>query len=518
MTSGKKQILWVDDEIEFLRAHIMFLEEHDYEVAKANNGDDGVALVKREHFDLVFLDEQMPGKDGLTTLEEIKAFKPSLPVVMVTKSEEEKLMEAAFGRNISSYLIKPVNPSQILSVCKQLLHSQSIKKTHITSTYVKKYAQYKADFSRHQSVEGWEHLYQSLSQWDDNLQTLKDQGLEEVHNKHKEEVYKKFIQFVETNYMSWYGGREQNPSLSTQTLVKHVIPKIKADQKVCTLVMAGFRQDQWLVIKKFLEPHFNMQEDIAWSMLPTDRMYSRTALLSGDTPGNLAQQHPDIWTGLAQKEYRAQETKLLQLNLKKHDLSSSVDSNIHYIRSMEESKGFLNEIEKYNSAPLVTLVVEFGELLLTLRQKSPLLMELAPDENGMKELTRIWFQSSNLLKILAHFSKTNRSVVLTSDHGSILVEKPVEVFCQEERTPHPRVKVGKDISCDERYVYFIESHQAYGLPKPHDDGSYAIAKGNTYFTYPNKYNYTGSQFKGQMTNGGLSMEEILVPLINLSPK
>ncbi|MBF0433505.1 MAG: response regulator, partial [Fibrobacteria bacterium] len=502
MTGGKKQILWVDDEIEFLRAHIMFLEEHNYDVTKATNGDDAIELIKENHFDLIFLDEQMPGKDGLTTLEELKVFEPNIPVVMVTKSEEEQLMEEAFGHNINSYLTKPVNPSQILSVCKRILHVNTIKKTVITSSYVTEYAEYKAKFMTRQSIPDWHDRYQVLCKWDINLQTLKDQGLLETHNNHKAEASHKFIKYIEENYISWHSGREPNNFLITQSLSNHLFPLLQENKKTCLVVMTGLRMDQWLTMKPALEPFFNLVEKNACALLPTNRLYCRSALLAGETALRISQDHPQLWEHMNKGEDpEVYEQELLKLNLFKHGIRDIDNPVIKYIRAKSDSDRFLSDIETYDDEKLVVLVVDFPEMLMRLREESTLIMEMAPDEQGLREITKIWFKSSNLLKILQRFALADRSVVFTSDHGSVLVKRPVEVFCQEEKTPNPRVKIGQDISCDERHVFFIESPAIFGLPSTGQGVGYAIAKEDFYFTYPNKYQYFGTRFKGQMVNG-----------------
>ncbi len=519
MTNEKKQILWVDDEIEFLRAHIMFLEEHDYSVSKATNGNDAIELVREKHFDLVFLDEQMPGKDGLTTLEEIKEINSSLPVVFVTKSEEEKLMEDAMGRNINGYLTKPVNPSQILSICKSILYSKSIKKTHFTSTYVNEYAKFKAKLTSNPNPSVWSGLCKSLFKWDINIQSIKDQGLEESHQKHKEEASKQFIKFVEQSFLSWQSNRTKAPFLSYHSLDRKLFPLLKNNKKVCLIVMAGLRMDQWLTMREVLQDEFSMDESIAWAPIPSDRLHSRSALLAGKNAREIALNFPELWQKIEDEdEYRNYEKELLKMNLATKGFSHIDQPSIQYIRSLKDSKEFLTNINDYNEEPLITLVVEFAELLMNLRRESSLLMEIAPTEVGFRELTKIWFKSSNLLKALQLFSLKDRHIVLTSDHGSVLVRQPVEVFCQEERSPHPRVKKGKDISCDERHVFFIESPKHFGLPGEEGEVGYAIAKEDYYFTYPNKFQYFGSRFKNQMVSGGLSIDEIIVPLITMTPK
>ncbi len=518
--NGKKKLLWVDDEIEYLRAHILFMEEHGYEVEKATNGDDAIALIKQQHFDLVLLDEQMAGKDGLTTLEEIKEYDSTIPVVMVTKSEEERLMEAALGRNINGYLTKPVNPSQILSVCKSLLHSRAIRNTHITSAYVREYAENKASLMTNLTPSKWEKLYFRLCRWDVDLATIKDQGLEETHKNQVRESTKKFIHYVEENYVQWMGRRAGNPSLCTQSIKRKVIPALQAGEKVCIVVMSGFRLDQWLMVQHILEPYFKVDNAVAWALLPTDAAVCRVALFSGQSPREFALNKPAQWDLMLEAQETGNiefESALLLQQLANAGLH--YDSNeLMHMQYSDESKKFLKEIEEHDDKPLISIVVDFMSTLSQLRGENPLMMEIVPNESGFRDLTKIWFESSNLLQILRYYATKNRKVVLTSDHGTILVNSPAEVFCQEEKSPHPRVKMGKEISCDERHALFVESPEHYGLPGKAGEYGYAIAKDQNYFVYPNKFQYFGTKFKDQMVSGGLSLPEVLVPLVTLSAK
>ena len=518
MNNNKKRLLWVDDEIEFLRAHIMFMEEHGYEVEKATNGDDAIALIKGKPYDLVLLDEQMAGKDGLSTLEEIKEYDQNIPVVMVTKSEEERLMEAALGRNINGYLIKPVNPSQILSVCKSILHSRAIRNNHVTSAYVRELAENKSSLMTNLTPQKWEKIYFQLCKWDTDLRTISDQGLEETHRGQKKEVARKFIAYVEENYVSWFGKKGGNPDLATQSLKRKVIPILKRDEKACLLVMAGFRTDHWLSIQPLLEPFFKVENAMAWSLLPSEKNNCRVGLFSGQSPREISLKQPQLWKKMQEEDDKAPyERELLKMNLRINGVDIE-DPKIIHLRDPDDSKKLLEEIGKYDEEPLVTVVVEFFEMLNQLRRESPLMKEIVPDERGFQELTKVWFKSSKLFEILKLFMERGRPVVLTSDHGTVLVDSPAEVFCQEEKTPNPRVKIGQNISCDERHALFVETPVQYGLPGEVGEVAYAIAKDNYYFVYPNKFQYFVTQFKGQMVGGGLSIEELLVPLVTLYPK
>ncbi|HLP40171.1 MAG TPA: response regulator [Fibrobacteria bacterium] len=519
MSNGNgKRLLWVDDEIEFLRAHIMFMEEHGYEVEKATNGDDALSLIKSKSYDLVLLDEQMAGKDGLSTLEEIKEYDQNIPVVMVTKSEEERLMEAALGRNINGYLIKPVNPSQILSVCKSILHSRAIRNNHVTSAYVREYSENKSSLMTNLSHSKWEKIHFSLGKWDNDLAAVSDQGLLETHQNHKREIARKFITFVEENYVQWFGKKGGNPNLCTQSMKRKVVPVLKRGEKACLLVMAGFRVDQWLAIQPLLEPHFKVENAMAWSFLPSEKTNCRVGLFSGQSTREVSLKQPNLWKKMQEEEDRVPyERELIRMNLRINGVDIE-DPKIVHLRNAEDGQNLLEELEKHEDAPLVTVVVEFFDMLNALRRESPLMMEIVPDEKGFRELARIWFKSSKLFEVLKTFSEKRRSVILTSDHGTVLVDQPAEVFCQEEKTPNPRVKVGQNISCDERHALFVETPVQYGLPGEVGEVAYAIAKDNYYFVYPNKFQYFVTQFKGQMVGGGLSIEELLVPLVTMTPK
>lgn len=518
MSKNGKRLLWVDDEIEFLRAHIMFMEEHGYEVEKATNGDDALALIRSKPYDLVLLDEQMAGKDGLTTLEEIKDYDTNIPVVMVTKSEEERLMEAALGRNINGYLIKPVNPSQILSVCKGILHSRAIRNNHVTAAYVREYSENKSSLMTNLAPSKWEKIWFQLSKWENDLGTISDQGLEETHQTQKKEVSKKFIAYVEENYVSWFGKKGGNPNLCTQSIKRKVVPILKRGDKCCLVVMSGFRADQWLALQPLLEKHFKVENAMAWSLLPSEKTNARVGLFSGQSTREVSLKQPQLWKKMQEEEDKIPyERELLKYNLRVNGADID-DPNIIHLKSAADSQKLMAEIEKLQDAPLITLVVEFFDILNLLRRDSPLMMEIVPDEKGYRELTKTWFRNSKLFEVLKLFAQQGRHTVLTSDHGTVLVDQPAEVFCQEEKTPHPRVKIGQNISCDERHALFVETPVQYGLPGEVGEIAYAIAKDNFYFVYPNKFQYFVTQFKGQMVGGGLSIEEMLVPLVTLSPK
>lgn len=518
MNTSKKQILWVDDEIEFLRAHIMFLEEHQYEVTKATNGDDALAMVYEKQFDLVFMDEQMPGKDGLTTMEEIKAYDPSIPVVMVTKSEEEQLMEEAWGRDVDGYLIKPVNPSQILVVCKRIFHKKTLKKTVFTSEYVKKYTKYKAKFMTNQTSADWAGLFYSLCKWDVALTKIHDEGLEATHTSHKQEVTDKFFSFIKQNYMEWIKGRIVNKMLLPSLLKENLFPQLNGQQNCALFILSGFRFDHWMAIRPLLERAFLITEKVAYSLLPSDRLYCRSSLLSGKFPRSISEDHPELWSHLNSEDYRQGEVELFKLNLSMNRLNHLAQCPFYHTATKEESSEIYQALASQAQQPLYTVLVEFEEFLKTLTDNTQSLSEVQIEEKSICDLVNMWFQRSHLYKMIEQCAAQGRKVFLVSDHGCAMVNEPIEVFCQEEKTPHPRLKMGKDISCDERNVYFIESPSQFKLPGHDSEVSYAMTRDQYYFVYPNKFQYFGSKFKGRLVSGGISVYENMVPFVELTPK
>ena len=519
MTTNGKRLLWVDDEIEFLRSHIMFMEEHGYVVEKATNGDDAIAMIKSKPYDLVLLDEQMAGKDGLSTLEEIKEYDQSIPVVMVTKSEEERLMEAALGRNINGYLIKPVNPSQILSVCKSILHSRAIRNNHVTSAYVRELSDNKSNLMTNLLPSKWEKIYFSLCKWDNDYpgpfrsgpcgypSGAEEGNRQEVHHLRGRELRVLVRQ-----------ERAAIPTSAPRPSSARWCPLLKKGDKVCLLVMAGFRVDQWLALQPLLEQYFKCENAMSWSLLPSEKTNCRVGLFSGQSPREVSLKQPQMWKKMQEEEDKAPyERELLRMNLRINGVDIEEPKILH-LRQPEDSQKLAEDIGNYDEENLLTVVVEFFDMLNLLRRESPLMKEIVPDEKGFRELAKTWFKSSKLFEILRLFAERGRTVVLTSDHGTVLVDAPAEVFCQEEKTPNPRVKIGQNISCDERHALFVETPVQYGLPGEVGEVAYAIAKDNYYFVYPNKFQYFVTQFKGQMVGGGLSIEELLIPLVTLTPK
>jgi hypothetical protein len=350
------------------------------------------------------------------------------------------------------------------------------------------------------------------------LQAFADRGLEEMHRNNKRDLGRRFLAYVEEHYVSWVGKKGGNSDLHTQTLRRKVLPVLKKEGSCVLVVMAGFRLDQWMDLQKLVDPFFHVENSLAWALLPTEKTVCRTALFSGQLPRDVSLNQPQLWQRMQEDEDKAPcERELLKIHLRTQGLDIDNPEVIH-LRTHADSEKLAGELDRYADAPLLIVVVEFPDMLNALRRDHPLMMELLPDEKGMREITANWFRSSRLFEVLQALSARKRTVVLTSDHGTVRVDAPAEVFCQEEKSPHPRVKIGSNISCDERHALFVEAPSQYGLPGEAGELAYAIAKDRFYFVYPNKFQYFVTQFKDQMVSGGLSMEEMIVPLVTLTPK
>ena len=240
MSNGK--LLWVDDEIELLKAHIIFLEKKGYEVTTVSNGTDAIDLCKEEEFDLILLDENMPGISGLETLSQIKAFTPSVPIVMVTKSEEENIMDQAIGSKIADYLIKPVNPNQILLTLKKNIHQKEIVTEATNSGYQQNFGKLSMQINDSLTCNDWIEVYKQLVHWELEL-TNTNSEMTSMLEMQKSEANNAFAKFIRKNYENWIVNRQDAPLLSPDIFKKKVFPLLDNGEKVFLLVLDNFRYD-----------------------------------------------------------------------------------------------------------------------------------------------------------------------------------------------------------------------------------------------------------------------------------
>jgi CheY-like chemotaxis protein len=514
-----KNILWVDDEIDQLKSQIIFLEGKGYKVTEASNGDDAVTLVGKQDFDLVLLDEQMPSKDGLTTLEEIKEKKPHLPVVMVTKSEEEDLMNQAIGKKIDDYLTKPVNPSQILSAAKKILESKKIRIERMARDYAGVASKIRSSLYMPLGWQDWIEIHRILSEWDLEIDNFGDLDLKQTHLSQKMECDIEFGKYVEAFYVKWLSQIDP-PPLSVDVVKKYLLPILSRKTQVFFIVMDCMRLDQWLSIEPLLDEYFNIRREYYYSILPTATPYSRNAIFAGLFPSELAQKYPELWkAGTADDSSRNRyEHQLLDSQLKKLGLSLKSETKYVKVLDVQEGEYLAKRISSYKHVPLLSVVFNFLDILAHGRSQSEILREMAPDESAYRSLTRPWFLHSSLFRILQYLATQDCVVVITSDHGSVLGSRGTIAFGKKDTSTNLRYKYGDNLNCNSKEALLIKNPEEYKLPRYNMCTTYIIAKEDYYFVYPTKYSEYEREYRNSFQHGGISLEEMILPVITLKPK
>ena len=520
----RNKILWVDDEIELLRSHIIFLNEKGYEVATVTNGEDAVVEVKNKQFDLIFLDEMMSGIGGLETLAQIKEINPNIPVVMITKSEAESLMHDAIGSKISDYLIKPVLPSQVLMVCKKILESKKISGEYVAKDYLNDFNEISRQLLMNPNYNDWIEIYLKLTNWDMELDEHPEVGLRQTLTEQKKECNQEFSKFVEKNYKSWIDstGSEDVPLLTTQITEKYVFPHLsKSAGPVFYFVIDCLRLDQWLVMEKHLKDLFNIQKDYYYSILPTATPYSRNSLFAGLFPSEIEKYYPDLWGTMSDDEnsMNKYEKELLQNLLNRKKISLSNELKYVKIIDPEVGRSFEQNVLSHRKTHFMAVVVNFLDMIAHGRSDSDILKEIAPDESAYRSLTNSWFQHSSLLNTFRAIATiSNAKVVITTDHGSIRTLRGAKVLGDREASPNLRFKFGRNLKVDEKHAIFIKNPLDYKLPKRGLTINYIISKEDFYFVYPTDYHKYLSHYKDSFQHGGISLEEMILPVITMESK
>ncbi len=520
----KNKILWVDDEIELLRSHIFFLNEKGYEVETVTNGEDAVSEVKNKQFDLIFLDEMMAGIGGLETLSQIKEINPNIPVVMVTKSEEESLMHDAIGGKISDYLIKPVLPSQVLMVCKKLLESKKISGEYIAKDYLQDFSQISRQLMMDPDYTDWVDIYTKLVNYDMELDAHPEVGLKQSLTDQRKECNQEFCKYVEREYKNWIDspGSDETPVLSTQIVEKYVLPQLKNfDGPLFFFVIDCLRLDQWLVMEKHLAELFNISKDYYYSILPTATPYSRNSLFAGLFPSEIEKHYPDLWTSMADDEnsMNKYEKDLLQHQLNRKKISLNNDLKYVKIIDPEVGRSFEQNVLSHKKTHLMAVVVNFLDMIAHGRSDSNILKEIAPDEPAYRSLTNSWFQHSSLLNTFRAIATIPRAkIVLTTDHGSIRTLRGAKVLGDREASPNLRFKFGRNLKVDDKHAVFVKNPADFKLPKRGLTISYIISKEDYYFVYPTDYHKYLSHYKDSFQHGGISMEEMILPVVTMESR
>jgi CheY-like chemotaxis protein len=512
MSGFRKKVMWVDDEIEMLRAHIMFLETRGYTVVPVFSGDDAVELVRATpgEFDIILLDEQMPGKDGLTALVEIKAVRPDLPVVMVTKSEEENLMEIALGKKIDGYLTKPVNPSQILLVCKRLLDAKRFVASEVRQQFLRSYSETAGLLRGRLGAAQWIALHETISRWDVELDKIEDEGLRQAQAGQKSDANAAFADFVAEHYGSWVKGEGEGPLLSVHALEKFVDPLLRAGEQVYCIIVSGMRLDHYLGIEEAVRALWKVRRHYYYSILPTDTLFARTSLLSGAFPFDMVGEDTEMPE--AGEEEESREARLLQRRLSQAKVGLS--GRPFYTRMTEAGK-FQKELEKHGASQFVVIVADFVDFIT--KGGAAIAQEIAPGERALRSMTRTWFENSALLRLFRELVKKKCTVVLTSDHGIVYCTRKTEVFGVKEFAYGLRYKFGKGITADERRVLILDDPRQFRLPRSKKAPSCYIAKEDYYFSPPESFSESQKKNRSAFQQGGISMDEMIMPLAVFTP-
>ena len=522
MTNGI--LLWVDDEIEQLRAHLLFLEKKGYEVVTVNNGSDAIDLCQERNFDLVLLDEQMPGISGLETLQRIKEVQPALPVVMVTKSEEENIMEQAIGQKIADYLIKPVNPNQILLTLKKNIHRKEIETEVTQSHYQQNFQQIAMQIMDCQTWQDWVEVYKRLVHWELELSST-DSNMTEMLQMQKEEANLGFAKFIKRNYLEWVAdlGNPRNPReprqpvLSPEIFKTKVFPLLNDGKKVMLVVLDNFRYDQWRMLAHELGDQFEMEEELYCSILPTATQYARNAIFSGLMPDKIAEMFPDLWVDEDEEEGKnLNEEPLIQTQLDRFRRKNTF--SYHKVNNSMDADKLMQQMKNMDKNDLNVVVFNFIDMLSHARTESKMVRELANNESAYRSITLSWFRHSVIADFFRQLAQSDYKVIVTTDHGSIRCTQPVKIVGDRNTNTNLRYKLGKNLSYDDKNLFTIKDPRKALLPAPNLSTSYVFATGDAFFAYPNNYNYYVSYYRDTFQHGGISMEEMIVPLITLTGK
>ena len=509
--------MWVDDEIEMLRAHIIFLEKKGYDVTTVNNGNDAIEECRKRNFDLVLLDEMMPGITGLETLQQIKEISPSTPIVMVTKSEEENIMDQAIGQKIADYLIKPVNPSQILLALKKNIHKKQIV-TEVTQTgYRKEFQDIAMRIMDCNTLDDWKDIYRRLVRWELELSSA-DSDMTEMLQMQKEEANNSFAKFVRKNYLSWVApGTTQRPLMSPDIFKKCVFPAVNNGEKVFLIVIDNFRYDQWRTLAQDIGEMFDVNEDMYMSILPTATQYARNAIFSGLMPEQIERMFPDLWVDEDEEEGKnINEEPLVRTQIeryRRHDTFS-----YHKINDSVGAERLIERLGELKKNDINVVVLNFIDMLSHARTESKMVRELANNESAYRSITLSWFRHSVVGELLKALAQTDCTVIITTDHGSIRASKPIKIIGDRNTNTNLRYKLGKNLNCQSKDVFVVKNPHDAQLPAPNLSTSYVFATGNSFLAYPNNYNYYVSYYKDTFQHGGISMEEMLIPLVTLKKR
>lgn len=512
-------ILWADDEIDLLKPHILFLSKKGYDITPVNSGADAVELCEKQHFDVIFLDENMPGMTGLETLSQIKSMKPNIPVVMITKSEEEYIMEEAIGKKIADYLIKPINPSQILLSVKKILDKNRIVTERTNSSYQQDFRNISMAFFNDMSYKDWIDIYHKLVYWDLEINETENKSMADVLEMQQTEANVNFSKFIRENYESWLHDPESDrPVLSYDLMRRKVLPHLENEGPVFMLIIDNLRIDQWKTIEPIVAQYFTIEEESPYySILPTTTSFARNSIFAGLMPAEIHRRHPQYWTGDDEDGGKNNfEEELLGLQLERARLN--IKYSYHKVIKASHGKNVLDNLHSLMNNKLNVIVYNFVDMLSHARTDTAMIRELAHDEAAYRSLTRSWFLHSPLIDTLRYLAEKNAQVIITTDHGTIRTKRPCKIVGDRNTNTNLRYKQGKTLSYDKKNVFEVLKPERLMLPKPDLSTTFAFAIEDYFFAYPNNYNHYVKYYKDTFQHGGVSLEEVIVPFVKLKAK
>lgn len=508
------RILWIDDEVELLKPHCLFLEKKGYTTTTMNNATDALELLEDENFSAILLDENMPGMGGLEALSKIKQIRPNIPVVMVTKNEEEHIMEEAIGSHIADYLIKPVNPNQIVLSLKKILDGAKIITEKAVVNYQMEFRQIAMDLMNARDYQDWTSIYKKLVHWEINLENINDQNMLQILNDQKADANNHFARFVEKNYLDWLKSSDR-PELSHTVFNSYVRPQLK-DKNTLLVMVDNLRYDQWKVIQPMFQQFFNhAQEEMYYSILPSSTQYARNSFFAGLMPLEIEKRFPNYWKNDTDDGNKNDfEPELLQDNLSRLGLKN-LKTKYYKILNSSFEKHVLDQFHNFKNNDLTVIVYNFIDILSHAKTDNRIVSEMIRDDKTYRSVTHNWFQNSYLLEIIKQASEANMKVLITTDHGTIYVKQPSKVIGDKETSTNLRYKLGRQLQFNSDDVMVVEKPEEYHLPKVNVSSKYIFAKSDVFLAYPKNYNHYVNYYKNTYQHGGLSMEEMIIPFIVL---
>lgn len=511
------KILWADDEIDLLKPHLIFLESKGYSVDSVTNGADAIDKAIENNYDIVFLDENMPGLSGLETLTKIKEIKPLIPVVMITKSEEELIMEEAIGSKIADYLIKPVNPNQILLSLKKILDHNKLISQKTSVNYQQEFRQLGMQLTDGLDAAEWTEMYRKLVYWELELGQSDDKGMLEILLMQKKEANQLFCDFIEDEYLDWLNGVADAPPMLHQMIKSRIAPYI-GKEKVAVLVIDNLRFDQWKILEPIFDKYYQKtKEDIIFSILPTATHYARNAFFAGLMPSEIEKKHPKLWRSEEDEGGKNQfEKELLEQQFIR--LGKNCKWSYHKITNLEAGKKLNDQFSQLSNNDITFIVYNFVDMLSHARTEMEVIRELASDEAAYRSITKSWFEHSPLHELVQKFKNQGIKLIITTDHGTVRVNNPIKIVGERNTNSNLRYKVGRGLSYNPKEVFSLSNPQDAFLPQIKLSNEYVFAREMDFFVYPNNYNHFANYYQNTFQHGGISMEEMMIPYIELEAK